>query len=85
MVQFIFEGVQKFVLFHLADNLSVSDQKSFADSSGNTDIRFPGLSGSVDGTAHHGHFDVQVVSLHHGFHPVGEADKVNFGPAAGRT
>ena len=70
---------------YLFDDLSLFDQETFADSTGDSDIRTSRLARSVDHAAHDGNLDIKIVALHQCFHLVCQSDQINLGPSAGRT
>ena len=71
------------LLGHLLDHLPVAEKEPLPVPSGDAHIGSRGLSGAVDGTAHHRHGD----GLGDGFQPLlhrlGQGDEVNLGPATG--
>ncbi len=67
------------------NDLTFSNENDYADSAGNTKIRFLRLARSVDHAAHDGNLDIQRISLYQRLHLVCQSDQVNLGPSAGRT
>ena len=85
MEKFLPQRLEKFILRHFSDHLSLSDQKALSDPPGNAEIGFPRLARAIDHTTHNGNFYIQVKLLHHFFYPCRKTDEVDLRPPARRT
>ena len=85
MKQFVSQRIEKLILRYFLNDLSFFDQKSYSNSTGNSDVCFLCFSRSIDHTAHNRNLDIQRNILHHCLYLICKTDQINTGTSAGRT
>ena len=70
---------------YLFDDLSLFDQETFADSTGDSDIRTSRLARSVAHAAHNGYLHIKIHAGYHILYLICQVNEVDLGSSAGRT
>ncbi len=83
--RFLFQFLDHRFLRHFPDDFAFAEQEAFAACAGNPDIGFARFSGTVDGTAENGNFDRRLDFSDIIFDFIGDADQIDFDPAASRA